>query len=37
MLARNVAGVKEVHDHLCFVDSYTGFYLESAEDMKAAS
>jgi CBS domain-containing protein len=35
--AENTTGVKEVHDHLCFVDSYTGFYLESPEDMKAAS
>lgn len=34
--ARNVAGVKEVHDHLCFVDTWSGFYLESAEDRKAA-
>ncbi|SEI19569.1 CBS domain-containing protein [Tardiphaga sp. OK245] len=33
--ARNVAGVKEVHDHLCFVDTWSGFYLESAEDRKA--
>ena len=36
VLARNVAGVTEVHDHLCFVDTYSGFYLESAEDAKAA-
>ncbi|MDI1267260.1 MAG: CBS domain-containing protein [bacterium] len=35
--AENVAGVKEVHDHLCYVDSYSGFYVESPEDMKAAS
>jgi len=34
--AENIAGVKEVHDHLCFVDSYSGFYVESPEDMKAA-
>ncbi|MDA9463367.1 CBS domain-containing protein [Bradyrhizobium sp. CCBAU 53415] len=34
--AENTAGVKEVHDHLCFVDTYTGFYVESPEDMKAA-
>ena len=33
----NTAGVKEVHDHLCFVDSYSGFYVESPEDIKAAS
>ena len=35
--AENVAGVKEVHDHLCYVDTYSGFYVESPEDMKAAS
>ena len=35
--AENVAGVKDVHDHLCFVDTYSGFYVESPEDMKAAS
>lgn len=34
--AENTAGVKEVHDHLCFVDTYTGLYVESPEDMKAA-
>jgi predicted transcriptional regulator len=34
--AENVAGVKKVHDHLCYVDSYSGFYVESPEDMKAA-
>jgi CBS domain-containing protein len=34
--AENVAGVKQVHDHLCFVDTYSGFYVESPEDMKAA-
>ena len=36
--AENVEGVKQVHDHLCFVDAYMGsFYLESPEDRKAAS
>ena len=35
--AENTAGVKGVHDHLCFVDSWSGFYMESPEDMKAAS
>lgn len=30
--AENTAGVKEVHDHLCFVDTYSGFYVESPED-----
>jgi CBS domain-containing protein len=34
--AQNVSGVKEVHDHLCFVDTYSGFYVESPEDMEAA-
>jgi len=34
--AENTAGVKEVHDHLCFVDTWSGFYMESPEDMKAA-
>jgi CBS domain-containing protein len=35
--AENVSGVKEVHDHQCWVDGYSGFYLESPEDNKAAS
>jgi CBS domain-containing protein len=35
--AENTAGVKDVHDHLCLVDPYSGFYVESPEDMKAAS
>ena len=35
--AENTAGVKEVHDHLCFVDTYSGFYMESPEEMKTAS
>jgi CBS domain-containing protein len=34
--AENTAGVKQVRDHLCFVDTWSGFYLESPEDMKAA-
>jgi CBS domain-containing protein len=34
--AQNTAGVKEVHDHLCFVDTYSGFYVESPEDMETA-
>lgn len=34
--AENTAGVKEVHDHMCFVDTWSGFYVESPEDMKAA-
>jgi hypothetical protein len=37
LAAENTAGVKEVHDHLCFVDTYSGFYVESPEDVKAAS
>jgi CBS domain-containing protein len=32
--AEDTAGVKEVHDHLCFVDTYSGFYVESPEDME---
>jgi CBS domain-containing protein len=35
--AENTAGVKKVHDHLCFVDTWSEFYVESSEDMKAAS
>jgi CBS domain-containing protein len=35
--AENTAGVKQVHDHLCFVDSYSGFYVEAPDDLKAAS
>ena len=35
--AEDTAGVKKVHDHLCFVDTWSGFYVESPEDMKAAS
>jgi CBS-domain-containing membrane protein len=27
--AENVAGVKEVHDHLCFVDIYSGQYVQA--------
>ncbi|RXH18337.1 CBS domain-containing protein [Bradyrhizobium guangzhouense] len=34
--AENTSGVKEVHDHLGLVDSYSGYYLESPEDLKAA-
>jgi CBS domain-containing protein len=36
VLAENAAGVKEVHDHLCFVDNYSGYYVESPEDIQAA-
>ncbi|MBR1282902.1 CBS domain-containing protein [Bradyrhizobium sp. AUGA SZCCT0177] len=34
--AENISSVKEVHDHLCYVDTYSGFYVESPEDRKAA-
>jgi len=34
--AENTAGVKKVHDHLCFVDTWSGFYVESPEDMKTS-
>lgn len=30
--AENVQGVKKVHDHLCWVDTITGVYLNSPED-----
>jgi CBS domain-containing protein len=30
--AENVAGVKKVHDHLCWVDTMSGMYLDSPED-----
>jgi CBS domain-containing protein len=32
--AENVAGVRQVHDHLCWVDPFSGMYLNSAEDDK---
>ncbi|WP_342713567.1 CBS domain-containing protein [Bradyrhizobium sp. B124] len=35
--AENAAGVKEVHDHLCYVDTYSGFYIQSVEDERAAA
>jgi CBS domain-containing protein len=28
----NIAGVKKVHDHLCWVDTMSGMYLNSPED-----
>ena len=34
--AENTAGVKKVHDHLCWVDAMSGMYLESAEDVEMA-
>ena len=30
--AENVTGVKQVHDHLCWVDAMSGMYLNSPED-----
>ena len=30
--AENIAGVQTVHDHLCWVDTMSGMYLESPED-----
>lgn len=30
--AENVAGVRKVHDHLCWVDTLSGMYVESPED-----
>src|ERR1700686_4948183 len=30
--AENVAGVRKVHDHLCWVDPMSGIYLNSPED-----
>jgi CBS domain-containing protein len=32
VIAENVAGVKEVHDHLVFVEPYTGTVIESPDD-----
>lgn len=32
--AENVSGVKQVHDHLCWVDPFSGMYLNSEEDDK---
>ncbi len=34
--AQNVAGVQKVHDHLCWVDTMSGMYLESPEDVGMA-
>ena len=34
--AENTAGVKKVHDHLCLVDTWSGYYVESPEDMKTS-
>jgi CBS domain-containing protein len=32
--AENVSGVRQVHDHLCWVDPFSGMYLDSEEDSK---
>jgi hypothetical protein len=32
VIAENVPGVKEVHDHLVFVEPYTGTVIESPDD-----
>jgi CBS domain-containing protein len=32
--AENIQGVKEVHDHLCWVDTMSGMYVNSPEDEK---
>jgi CBS-domain-containing membrane protein len=34
--AQNVAGVQKVHDHLCWVDTMSGMYVESPEDIEMA-
>jgi CBS domain-containing protein len=34
--AETVTGVKEVHDHLCWVEPMSGMYLNSAEDEQVA-
>ena len=34
--AENVSGVKKVHDHLCWVDTMSGMYLNSPEDEEMA-
>ena len=34
--AQNVAGVRKVHDHLCWIDTMSGMYLESPEDVEMA-
>ncbi|UPJ53319.1 CBS domain-containing protein [Bradyrhizobium sp. 200] len=34
--AQNVAGVNKVHDHLCWVDTMSGMFLKSPEDIESA-
>lgn len=36
VVAENVAGVKKVHDHLCWVEPMSGMYLESPDDADTA-
>lgn len=35
--ARNVPGVKAVHDHMCWVDTMSGFYVEAPSDQQKSS
>ena len=35
--ARNVPGVKTVHDHMCWVDTMSGFYVEAPSDQQKSS
>ena len=35
--AENIAGVRKVHDHLCWVDTMSGMYLESPEDVEKSA
>ena len=34
--AENISGVKKVHDHLCWVETMSGMYLKSPEDVEMA-
>lgn len=34
--ARNVPGVKAVHDHMCWVDTMSGFYVEAPSEQKSS-
>jgi CBS domain-containing protein len=34
--AKNVPGVKAVHDHMCWVDTMSGFYVEAPSDQKSS-
>jgi len=36
VVAENIEGVKKVHDHLCWVDTMSGIYLNSPEDDELA-